>query len=38
MGLSTQVHDDLLVKIEDEFRAEAAKYGGVTVDQSVGNP
>lgn len=37
MGLPTQVHDDLLVKIESEFRAEAAKYSTVTVSQPVGN-
>jgi hypothetical protein len=26
MGLPTKALDDLLIKIEDEFRAEAAKY------------
>lgn len=36
-GLPTHVHDELLTKIEQEFRSEAAKYGTITVNQPVSN-
>ena len=35
IGLPTLVHDELLAKIEYEFRTEAAKYCTVTVGQPV---
>jgi hypothetical protein len=35
MGLPTQALNDLLVKIEDEFRAEGAKYNANAVIQAL---
>ena len=37
IGLPTLVHDDLMAKIEDEFRTLAAKYSTIRVEQPVSN-